>query len=1079
MRKIVALFIRNPFYANMIIVLFIISGAMAFWGAKLEGVIDLPPLKKSFFPESSERFINISVFYPGASPKEMEEGITARVEEAVRGLVGIKRITSTSSENFSRVTIETTGQFDIDEILADVKNSVDGISSFPVNAERPIVAKQRSTTMATFMGLTGNVDLITLKNYAQEIEDDLLRSGIISQVQIGGFPELEISVEIAEETLLRYDLTLDDVGRQIALNNRDISAGMIRSDDEEILIRSRHRTTDPATIGEIVIRANNDGSKILLRDVASIKQQFSETPSDYQMNGQQSVSVNVLKLPEEDLATISKYLEQYVETFNTSHDNVTLVITYDFLTLLNSRLDLLYKNGGLGLLLVLIALGLFLSLRLSFWVAFGIPASFFGMFLLGYLSGLTINMISLFGMLLVIGILVDDGIVIAENIYSHFEEGKSPMKAALDGTMEVLPAVATSVTTTMIAFAPLMFLTGRMEFSYDVGWVVIVSLAVSLVEAFFVLPAHLSSKHVLKVKNREGGGNFLRKGLDKSIVFMRDRLYGRVMRFIIRWKWVAISTPIVLIIITGGLFGGEFIKATYFPSIPFDQFTVNIAFTPGTGEAKTKEYLVNFEKAIWEVNADLMNEYNDTANYIDYTFLGLGNAFDGREVGAHAGNLFVLLRNMEGAPISSFEIVNRVRDKIGSVNEADKFVVGGRNTFGNPVSVSLLGKDFEHLQQAKVFLIDKMKEFPELRDIIDNNAIGKREIQLDLKPKAYFLGLNRSEIANQVRNGFFGSQAQRLQVGKDEVRVWVRYPQEDRISIGQLESMKIRTFAGEFPLNELANYEILRGPVNINRYNGRKEIKIDAELVNPYEPVPPILERVTKEIVPELTALYPGVEVDFQGQSRDSAESMADLSSAFVIAFLLIVAIIMIHFKSVAQSFIILMMIPMAWMGATWGHGIEGIPVSMLSAWGMVALSGVIINDAIVFLAKYNSLLQEGFSVTNAAYRAGISRFRPILLTTLTTVVGLYPIILEGSFQAQFLRPMAVTVAYGVMFGTGFILLFFPVLIIVLNDIRFGLTWTWRTIKRYYKGDEGMEKPVISSREDLEPAVKRLKRIIE
>ncbi|MBE0640156.1 MAG: efflux RND transporter permease subunit, partial [Bacteroidales bacterium] len=581
MRKIIEYFIRYPFYANMIIALVIVGGIFSFMG-----------LKKSFFPERSETFINISVFYPGASPKEMEEGITARIEEAVRGLIGIKRITSTSSENFARVTIETTGTYDIDEILADVKNSVDGISAFPPEAERPVISKQRSLTNVAFLGITGDVSLLTLKTLAQQIEDEFLRSGIISQVQLSGYPDVEISVEVTQEDLLRYGISLDEIARAISNNNRDISAGEIRSNEEEILIRSRHRSVDPGVLGEIIIRANNDGNKLYLRDLADIKIKFAEVPNKSLLNGKRSISINIQKLPEEDLGAISDYLINYVEEFNNNNDNVDLVITYSFLDNLNSRLDMLYKNGGIGLLLVLITLGLFLSLRLSFWVAFGIPASFFGMFILGYLSGLTINMISLFGMLLVIGILVDDGVVIAENIYSHFESGKSPKQAALDGTMEVLPAVLTSVTTTIVAFTPLLFLTGNFEFSRDIGWVVIVSLTVSLFEAFLVLPAHLSSKYVLNVSARDHGTNRVRTAMDKFIGLMRDKLYGHTIRFIIRWKWVMLVTPVALIAITIGLFRGNFIQATFFPSIPFDQFNVNLAFTPGTGEEKTMQYLV-------------------------------------------------------------------------------------------------------------------------------------------------------------------------------------------------------------------------------------------------------------------------------------------------------------------------------------------------------------------------------------------------------------------------------------------------------------------------------------------------------
>ncbi len=1068
MRKIVAHFIKFPFYANMFIVILLIGGGLSFLS-----------LKKSFFPERSEQFINISVFYPGASPKEMEEGITTRIEESVRGLIGIKEVNSTSSENFSFVSIEITGEYDIDEILVEVKNAVDGISSFPVDAERPVVSKLRPTSLAAYMGLTGNVDKLTLKKLASDIEDDLLNSGIISKVNITGYPAIEISVEVTEEDLLRYSLTFDEISVAIRMNNADISAGMIRSDKEEILIRSRARTTDPAKIGEIIIRANDDGSKLFLRDIADIKLKFADVPSTSLMNGKPSVSLLVMKLPDEDLKAISKFLNNYVKEFNRTHNNVELIITYDFLEMLNSRLNLLYKNGGIGLFLVLVTLGLFLSLRLSFWVAWGIPASFLGMFILANIYGITINMISLMGMILVIGILVDDGIVIAENIYTHFEKGKSPKRAALDGTMEVMPAVITSVSTTIVAFSPLFFLHGRMEFMYDVGFVIVVSLIVSLFEAFFVLPAHLSSNFILRVKDREGGANPIRKALDKAVSYIRDRIYGKLMRFTIRWKRVIVIIPIALIFITVGLFGGGFIKATFFPSIPFDQFTVNIAFTPGTGEAQTLEYLKRFDDAIWEVNDELMEQFNDTVPFINFTFLGLGNAFDGNETGAHAGNIFVIVKNLDECPVSSYEVVNRVREKIGPVNEAEKFAIGGRVTFGTPISISLLGKSLEELEQAKHFLKSRMENIPTLRDIVDNNAIGKREVQLELKPKAYFLGLNRYDIANQVRQGFFGGQAQRLQIGKDEVRVWVRYPKQDRISLGQLENMKIKTRLGEFPLNELAGYKISRGPVNIRRYNGQREVRIESDLVDPLEPVPAILEQINTEIVPELQRRFPGIDIKFLGQSRDSDESLTDMIKYFSIALVIMILIIMIHFKSASQAIIILMMIPLAWMGAAWGHGIEGIPFSMLSAWGMVALSGVIINDAVIFLAKYNKLLQEGLSVANAAYKAGLARFRAIILTTLTTTLGLYPIILEKSFQAQFLKPMAVSLAYGVAFGTLFILFFFPALIITLNDLRVFFTRIFRWIVKNPDSEFFNYKSIIPTREEVEPAIRHIKKTIE
>jgi multidrug efflux pump subunit AcrB len=1033
MRKIVSIFVKYPFYAKIIIAFLVIGGGFGFLS-----------MKKSFFPERASRDIYVTVFYPGASPKEMEEGITTRVEEAVRGIVGIKEINSTSSEDSCSIQITTTGEYDLDDTLMEVKNAVDGISAFPVAAERPIVFKQRAVTPAMYMALSGNVDLMTLKKYANQIENDILSSGVVTQVQIFGLPPLEISVEVTEENLLRHGLTFDEISLAIARNNRDISAGMIKSDEEEVLIRSRSRSVNPNLIGDIVLLAKPDGSQLRIRDIGIVKTKFADVSNKSLLNGKQAVYFGINKLKEEDLDEVSDYMHNYVDEFNARSPGVKLHITFDFLPILKSRLNLMYRNGGIGLFLVVVALGLFLSTRLSLWVAWGIPASFLAMFVLAVNAGVTINMMSLFGMILVIGILVDDGIVIGENIYTHFEKGKSPRRAAIDGTMEVLPAVFTSVTTTIIAFAWLLFMTGQMEMMHEMAFVVIFSLLFSLLEAFFVLPSHVGSPHILRSRNhtRKGAAK-IRQYLDKMVAFLRHNVYGRLLRKIIQWKWIVVTVPIALFIITMGLFVGGFIKYTIFPPVTFDFFHANIAFKPGSGEKQTMQYLQRFDQAIWEVNKELKQEFNDPDDYVRYTTMNLGNAFDGQESGAHAGNVMVILRDMEDSPVSSFEIRNRVRQKIGEVPGAEKLAVGGRQRFGKPVSVSLLGSNLEALDGAKAMLMEEMQEIDTINDITDTNAIGKREVRLKLKPKAYFLGLDHSSISSQVRQGFYGGQVQRLQSGRDELRVWVRYPKKGRQNLGQLETMKIKTPRGEYPLSELADYEIQRGPVNIKRYNSSREVRVEADLVDPYTPVPPILAQIHQTIIPKIKTRYPDIRVAYQGQQRVGDEAMRDMSRFFLIAFALIVLLLMIHFKSFSQPIIILMMIPVAWVGASWGHGLEGLAVSMLSLFGMVALSGVIINDAVVFLSRYNSNLLEGMSVEKAAYEAGIARFRAILLTSITTVAGLYPIVLEGSFQAQFLKPMAVALAYGVLFGTFFILLFFPALILVLNDLKVAFKWLW------------------------------------
>ncbi|MBS0010021.1 MAG: efflux RND transporter permease subunit, partial [Bacteroidales bacterium] len=717
----------------------------------------------------------------------------------------------------------------------------------------------------------------------------------------------------------------------------------------------------------------------------------------------------------------------------------------------------------MGLALVVIALSLFLNTRLSFWVSFGIPFSFLGMFILANMNGVTINMISLMGMLLVIGILVDDGIVVAENIFVHFEEGKSPMKAAVDGTMEVLPAVLTSVTTTMVAFAPLLFLSGtNMEMMMQLSLVVIFALFFSLIEAFLILPAHLGNKKVLnrvRLKKKTRG---IKQYFESFIVWMRDDIYHYMLGWLIKWRHAVIGVPIALFLVTAGLFMGGHIKNTFFPTVDFDNFSVNIAFTPGDGVAQTRETLDRFEMAVWEVNEDLKKDLAMSEDIIETVNKNIGGAFSGQESGSHAGSLNVYPRDLEGLPLTGFDIVNRVRMKIGPVPEARKYTVGGRNRWGSPVSVGLMSANLGELELAKNYLMARMQEMPQLKDINENIALGKQEVRLDLKPKAYFLGLDETSIARQVRQGFYGGQAQRLQEGRDELRVWVRYPKTGRLTLGQMENMKIKTGRGEYPLVELADYHLERGPVSIRRFNGSREIRVEAETVDPYAPVPEILGQIETEILPDVLSQFPGVRYMFQGQSKSSNEAISKATYYFSIAFIVIIMLMLLLFRSTSKVIIIVFMIPLSMLGVFWGHGIHGKPLSIMSLWGMVALTGVIINDAIVFLAKYDGLLLQGKKVIDAVIGAGKSRLRPILLTSITTTVGLFPLILEKSAQAQFLVPMAISLAYGVAIGTVFILIFFPVLIMLLNDVNVLIRKIWTGIS--------------PEREDVESAIVQLRR---
>ncbi|MFT6867115.1 MAG: multidrug efflux pump subunit AcrB [Cyclobacteriaceae bacterium] len=1038
-RSLIEYFVKYPILANILIALTLVGG-----------VVSILSTKKSFFPISKDRNIMINVVYPGASPEEMEEGITTKIEEAINTISGIDEINSTSSENVATINILTLDNHDIDEVYTEMKNAIDGISSFPVGAEKPIIYKQKQRSTAQWMGLTGDVSLKTMKEYAEGIEDDLLATGVISQISISGFPELEISIEVSEDVLRRYNLTFDNVVAAVRANNKDVSAGSVKSTTEEILIRSKAKETDAERIGDIVLRSNPDGSNLVVRDIATVKEQFADVPSKSLLNGKPAVFMEVKKLETEDLSVISSTVNDYVKAFNEKNDAVKLTQTWDFNDLLNQRLDMLTSNGFLGLILVMISLGLFLSLRLSFWVAWGIPSSFLGMFILGTLVGLTINMISLFGMILVIGILVDDGIVIAENIYSHFEKHGNPIKAAINGTMEVLPAVFTSVITTIVAFLPLLFLTGGFEFLKEMAYVVIFCLSFSLVEAFFILPAHLANKKVLRVKVEDTRSFKIRKFLNTGIDFMKYKIYGRMLHYCLERRVVAVAGLAGFILIIVGLLQGGQIKATFFPQIAFNSLNINLAFLPGERESKVEAFLTKFDDAVWRVNDQMKEEFGTEKNIINYTFTNIGRTSDG-ESGSHAGGVDVMFDELDQYDINQFDLIARIRKEIGPVPEANKFSIGGRNRWGKPVSVTIMGKNYQELGEAKDFLEAELENLSVLKEIQDNVPIGRREMLFELRPEAYFLGLTNNEITKQMRQGFFGEEVQRFMKGNDELKVWVRYPNSGRRSIGQLEDIKIKTPTGqEFPLTQLADYKIERGVSGIKHYNSSRAISVEAEMIDPFAEVPPILKRIDDEIIPKLLAKYPSVKVDYGGQSKESERAGQEIGLFFGGAFLLIFFILMITFRSVYQALMILIMIPLGWFGAILGHGVESwisvrdLPVSLLSVWGMVALSGVIINDAVVFLSKFNSLVKDdGMDVKSAVYAAGISRFRAIVLTSLTTVVGLYPLIKETSFQAQFLVPMAISVAYGVLIGTFIILLFFPVLILIFNDIRRGIKWLW------------------------------------
>jgi multidrug efflux pump subunit AcrB len=1024
MRKIISYFIKYPVAVNVIILAVVVFG-----------VVGIVNLKSSFFPLVDSQNISIQLIYPGASPREMEEGVVLKIEDNLRGLVGIDRVTSVSSENSATINVETIKGFDIDVVLADVKNAVDRVPSYPSGMEPPVVSKVESRRQTISFSVSGKkIPLSTLKQIARGIENDIRGMEGISQVTISGFPEEEIEIAVRENDLRAYNLTFADVAGAVSGANILTTGGRVKTDAEEYLIRANNRSYYGDELDFLVVRADENGRIIRLRDVATVSDKWSETPDRNYYNGEESVEVAIQSTNNEDLISSAQKVNDYVEKFNAEHDNVRLDIISDSSITLIQRTKLLLNNGGVGILLVLILLSLFLKPRIAFWVAFGLPISFLGMFMFATSANVTINVLSLFGMIIVIGILVDDAIVIGENIYHHYERGKSPIRAAIDGTMEVLPPIVSAILTTIVAFSTFFFLDGRVgSFFGEVATVVILTLAVSLVEALIILPAHIAHSKAL---SRDEKPFLLNVYADRFLTWMREKLYGPYLNFFLRNKFFGFAIPLSMLIVTMGALGGGIIRTTFFPAIASDRIAITLKMPQGTNEALTDSIITEIEQAAWAVDEEFLGLQSGGKHIINNITKRVGP-------GTSTASLNVNLLPGEERDFSSNVIANAIEEKMGPIYGAESVQYGsGSNFGGRPVSVSLIGNNIEEMKGAKEALKTALREIPRLKDISDNDPAGIKEIKITLKENAYLLGLTLNQVMAQVRSGFFGLQVQRFQRGQDEIRVWVRYELKNRQSIKQLDEMWIRTPSGQqVPLAEIANYDIERGEISINHLNGQREIKVEADLKDRKDSASEIVASIRANIMPSIQAKYPTISALYEGQNREANKTVSSAILVLPIILVFIYAIIAFAFRSYSQPLLLFLMVPFSLIGVAWGHWIHGFPVNILSWLGIIALIGIVVNDGLVLIGKFNLYLKEGMHFEEALLRAGKSRFRAIFLTSVTTIAGLAPLIFETSRQAQFLIPMAISIAYGIGLATFLTLLMLPILLYAFNTFKVYTKW--------------------------------------
>ena len=1040
MKKLIAYFIKYEVAVNIVIIAFIIFGLLGAFS-----------LRSSFFPLSDSKNVIISVAYPGASPQEIEEGVVLKIEDNLKGLQGIDRVTSTSRENSGSINVEIEKGRDIDFMLLEVKNAVDRVPNYPTGMEPLIVAKQDVVRQTISFAISGDaVPLSVLKQVGRQVENDLRAISGISQIEVSGYPEEEIEIALDEDQLLAYNLSFTEVATKVASSNLLITGGTIKSNAEEYLIRANNRLYYADELASIVVKALPDGRRLLLSDIAKVSDRFSETPNATYFNENRAITVTVTSTNTEDLIGAAEAVKVYIADYNAKSSNVRLDVINDLSTTLVQRTELLTKNAIMGMLLVLIFLSLFLNTRLAFWVAFGLPVAFLGMFIVAPFAGVTINVLSLFGMIIVIGILVDDGIVIAENIYQHYERGKSPIQAAIDGTLEVIPPIVSAILTTVLAFGILLFLDGQIgEFFSEVAVIVILTLVVSLVEALIILPSHLAHSKALKPQTEPtsliGKGfakmRVINKMGDRAMVWMRDELYSPFLRFSMRNSFFTFALFVALLIATFGSIGGGIIQTAFFPRIASDQVTINLQMPNGTNEKITDSIIRMIEQKALIVNDEF------TATYLKGTDKRLyENTIRRIGPGTATASLVINLLPGEERPdaIRSNLVTARIRELVGPVLGVESLVFGsGGNFGGSPVSVSLLGNNIQELKAAKDQLKTAMLDNALLKDVSDNDPAGIKEIRLQLKDNAYLLGLDLRTVMNQVRSGFFGAQALRFQRGQDEIRVWVRYDRDNRSSIVDLDQMRIATPTGDkVPLQEIASYSIERGDVAINHLDGQREIQINADLDNPDETTPTeILDWIKTEVMPDITARYPTVSPSYEGQNREAGKLIDSLRLVGFTALFLIFVTISFTFRSFSQPLLLLLLVPFSITAVGWGHKIHGFPLNILSLLGIIALIGIMVNDGLVLIGKFNTNLKDGMHFEKALFEAGRSRFRAIFLTSLTTIAGLAPLLLEKSRQAQFLKPMAVSIAYGIGYATVLTLIMLPLFLTFSNTVKIYVVW--------------------------------------
>ncbi|MDH4204624.1 MAG: efflux RND transporter permease subunit [Desulfobacteraceae bacterium] len=983
-------------------------------------------IKKEVFPYFELDQVQITVPYPGASPQEVERGIILAIEEAVQGLEGVNEVRASAREGVGTVTVEMIEGENLQKLGQDIQGEVDRITSFPEEAEEPQVVIVSRKRYVVSLALYGDQSEGVLREYAEYLRDRLLQDPDITQVELVGVRNYEISVEISQDKLRTYNLTLEEVAQRIGRTSVELPGGAVKTSGGDILVRVKERKDYGHEFSKIPIITANDGTQVLLEDIADVKDGFEETDNAATFNGKPTVMIDVYRVGDQTPVSVSNAARQVVEAVNQElPQGLAVVLRNDRSDVYRQRMGLLIKNGCMGLVLVFILLALFLEIRLAFWVALGIPISFLGSLLVLPAMGVSINMISMFAFIVTLGIVVDDAIVVGENVYHHHQSDISWFNAAVSGTREMAMPVTFSVLTNMVAFVPMFFIPGILGKVFKQIPVVVISVfAISLIECFLILPAHVGHQKPLR-QGIFGWIHDWQQRFSNAFVRFVNRRYGPLLGLALRWRYVTMSLGIAVLLIVAGYVKSGRMGFELFPKIESDYAMVTATLPFGTAFQKTEKVQQMLVKAAQEVVAE-----NGGKTLMEGIFANISD---------NKAEVRIYLTPPNKRPISTAQITERWRERVGVIPGLESILfesdAGGPGR-GAAITVELSHKDIGLLEKAAAEVAEALSFYPNVKDIDDGFAPGKQQIDFQIKPEARSLGLRSREVARQVRHAYYGAEALRQQRGRNEVKVMVRLPKDERISEYNLEEMILRTPAGnEIPLRSAVTINRGRAYTDINRRDGRRIVTVEAD-VRPRSKAGEVLQPLKSETLPELQKKYPGLTYSFEGRQADRRESMQSLMRGLLVALVVIFAMLAVPLNSYIQPFIIMSAIPFGIVGAVIGHLIMGYSLSVLSMFGVVALSGVVVNDSLVLIDFANRKERAGMSRRDAVHQAGIHRFRPIILTTLTTFGGLSPMIFETSRQARYLIPMALSLGYGILFATMITLVLVPSFYLIIEDIR-------------------------------------------